>query len=1082
MFVDQKDKAFESVITEEGITEGTFAIFNLEGLGFLKLYSKLPNKSLEVNELNKLYKVICSFSVSIQAGLYHQRSIEQAEENAKIENQYKILFFENPSPMVIYSLDTLNIMAVNDAMVQKYGFTQEEFLSMSLKDLYPKNLVYGLENRVKAMRAGNEILETSQHFLKNKEVIDVSIRGRKIEYQGLDCGLKLIEDITEKNKNEEAIKLLAKFPDENPYPILRVDYQANLVYANPPSQVLLDIWHIKVGDKFPSKVFNKVIHSSTPHFREIKIQANKKIYSLLFNYVFAGKYYNIYGIDITETKKAERALRESETKTRSIIKSALDAVILINKEGIITEWNTQAETIFGWQSSEAIGEKLHDLIIPDSYREMHVKGMQRFIETGYGPVINKRIEITALRKSGELFPVELSISQITIRGEMYFSAFLRDITERKEAEKEIKLLRKWINQVSDAVQVSDMNGNFVFVNEEAARRMGYSIHELLQMNVRDIEEIFKPEEAWENHVKELKKHGNLIIEGINIRRDGFKFPVEVNVKYIQLPDKQEFIVAFSRDITTRKEAEEELISAKLKAEEAAQVKQQFLSTMSHEIRTPMNAIIGMSRLLEKTFLEEKQKEYLNAIKSSSQNLLVIINDILDFSKIEAGKLALENVGFRLKEIVENMVKSVKYKAEEKGIGLFYEIDPQVADILMGDPVRLNQILLNLSNNAIKFTNQGHVKVECKLSCTLPEHHVVSFKVIDTGKGIKKEKLASIFDSFTQEDATINRKFGGTGLGLTICKQLIELFGGNIEVSSEVHKGTTFAFTLPFKIGTTKDLPSTDEYTIEDNTLENVQILLVEDNEMNQLFARTILEEWGTIVDLAEDGRIAVDKVRNNAYDVILMDMQLPHMNGLEATRVIRNELESNLPIIALTANAIKGDQDRCIEAGMDDYISKPFEPTKLFNKIRKYTKQGVKILPNDKNINKPKSTKINKPVEQHNIQETKLYDLSKFQKNFKNQETIKNLIKIFLEETPALLQAINDNYAQGELQQVGYHAHTLKASLDLMQIGNLSQDIRAIEKMSKENQQGQELESLIDHLNEVCETVFQQLSQEVNLN
>ncbi|MDX2303886.1 MAG: PAS domain S-box protein [Microscillaceae bacterium] len=1078
VIIDHLSPEFHQIITEKDIQEGTYAIFNLEGLGFLKLFSSSPDHSLNVADLNKLYKVICSFGVSIQAGIYHRKSIEQTKERIKLEQQYQILFYENPNPMLIYDLDNLKILAVNDEMPTKYGYSRDELLQLTLRDLSPDDHTFELQERIKSIQQGKDTTVTTKHRLKNQTIIDVLIKGRQIDYQGIKCGLKLIEDITEKKKNEEAIRLLAKFPDENPFPVLRVDLQAILVYANPASQELLNIWKIHVGDKLPSKIYNKVAHSSSPHFKEIKVQANDKIYSLIFNYVAGAMYYNVYGSDITETKKAERALRESETKTRSIIKSALDAVILIDRDSSITEWNDQAEAIFGWKPEEALGQKLHELIIPENYREMHIQGMKRYLETGYGPVLNKRIEITAMHINGAEFPVELSISPIIIRGEIFFSAFLRDITERREAEKEIKLLRKWINQVSDAVQVSDLEGNFVFVNEEAARRTGYSVYELLQMNVKDIEQIFSPEKAWETHIQELQKEGNIIIEGVNKRRDGYCFPVEVNVKYIRIGENQEFIVAFSRDITTRKKAEEELIHAKLKAEEAAQVKQQFLSTMSHEIRTPMNAIIGMSRLLEKTPLLEKQKEYLKAIKSSSQNLLVIINDILDFSKIEAGKLELDHIGFSLKEITENLVKSTKYKAEEKGIGLYLYIDPEIKEILIGDPVRLNQVLLNLSNNAIKFTYQGYVKIECKLSCTLPEHQIISFKVTDTGKGIRKEKLANIFDSFTQEDATINRKFGGTGLGLTICKQLIELFGGKIEVASEVNHGTTFSFTLPFKIGNEHDLPQSEEYTIEESSLQNIRVLLVEDNEMNQLFARTLLEEWGTLVDIAEDGKIAIEKVQKNVYDIILMDMQLPLINGLEATQYIRQEINTQVPIIALTANAIKGDEDRCLQAGMNDYISKPFEPTKLFRKINKFIHLPSSVLPNP-----PVATQNAKNSEIMETQTTpdKLYDLSKFEKSFKNRDTIINLIQIFLEETPGLLREINTNYSQGELIQVAYHAHTLKASLDLLQIESLSEDIRTIEKLAKAQENDETLGSLIEKLNQVCMTLFEQLNQEVLL-
>jgi signal transduction histidine kinase/CheY-like chemotaxis protein len=388
----------------------------------------------------------------------------------------------------------------------------------------------------------------------------------------------------------------------------------------------------------------------------------------------------------------------------------------------------------------------------------------------------------------------------------------------------------------------------------------------------------------------------------------------------------------------------ELTSAKIKAEQSSIAKQQFLANMSHEIRTPLNGIDGMAKLLEKTSLTKEQQEYNLAIRTSSDNLLVIINDILDFSKIEAGKLTIEKIGFNLKEIINRIINTMSYKTEEKGINLESEIDINISEILIGDPTRINQIIINLLNNAIKFTSKGCVKLKCKLVGKSPITNTIKFEVIDTGIGVDPKNISKIFENFSQEDESTTRKFGGTGLGLTISKQLIELFNGELKVKSKKGKGTTFYFTVEFPLGSSKDWLK-EEITVTNwESLKHKKVLLVEDNKINQFLATTILKNWKMKVEVAENGLIAIEKLKDQNFDVVLMDMQMPIMGGIEATGIIREELKSSIPIIALTARAIKGVDEECFEAGMNDYISKPFNQSELFNKILNLINYGTKTL------------------------------------------------------------------------------------------------------------------------------------------
>jgi PAS domain S-box-containing protein len=393
------------------------------------------------------------------------------------------------------------------------------------------------------------------------------------------------------------------------------------------------------------------------------------------------------------------------------------------------------------------------------------------------------------------------------------------------------------------------------------------------------------------------------------------------------------------DITEQKHRENELILAKQQAEEAATAKQQFLSAMSHEIRTPMNAVIGMTHLLMQENPRPDQLENLKTLKFSSDNLLVLINDILDFSKIEAGKITFEEIDFNLHELIFNIRNSLIYRANEKGIQIKIHIDPAVPELLAGDPVRLAQILNNLLSNAIKFTDEGMVAVEVGLSSNTSETVHIRFSVQDTGIGISQDKLEYIFESFTQANSDVTRRFGGTGLGLTITKSLLELQDSQIHVESKVGEGSTFYFTLGFKKSQKKQLVVPIEQINYNIDLSHVRLLLVEDNQINQIVATKFLSQLKLQPDFASNGKIAVDKVQSKEYDIILMDLEMPEMNGFEATEAIRNlgsEWYRQIPIIAVSAAVVDDTRERAVRAGITDFTSKPINPSELYQKILKY--------------------------------------------------------------------------------------------------------------------------------------------------
>jgi PAS domain S-box-containing protein len=397
-------------------------------------------------------------------------------------------------------------------------------------------------------------------------------------------------------------------------------------------------------------------------------------------------------------------------------------------------------------------------------------------------------------------------------------------------------------------------------------------------------------------------------------------------------------IAIGLDITHQKVLEQNLRAAKEQAEDSARAKELFLANMSHEIRTPMNAILGMGQLLAKTPLDAVQKTYLQAIETSGENLLVILNDILDLSKIGASQLHIERIGFSLPELLLQIEKSLHFKAEEKGLIFQVKLDERLPAVLLGDPYRITQVLLNLAGNSIKFTEKGSVTITCTQASTDDTHVVLQWSVADTGIGIDAEYLADIFKEFSQEDSSVTRRFGGTGLGLSISRQLVQLMGGEISIDSEKHRGTDSHFQLRLPIGTAADLPRKTLITASiREKLRGQRVLLVEDNHFNRQIAKGFLQNAGLLVEEAENGAESVELARHGTFDVVLMDVQMPVMNGLEATAYLRQHLHLRTPIIALTANAVKGEREKCLHAGMNDYLSKPFQEEELLKVLYRWT-------------------------------------------------------------------------------------------------------------------------------------------------
>ena len=639
-------------------------------------------------------------------------------------------------------------------------------------------------------------------------------------------------------------------------------------------------------------------------------------------------------------------LDEAGARLRAITDTALDAFIEEDVNGFITDLNASAERLFGWPRAEAIGMPT-GVLIPERNRARHARSMRELVAAAAFEV--ERREITMIRRDGREVGVEVSLT-VDRRTPRRVVAFIRDLTERRRAEAELRSndeqYRSVLEQIEDCYFEVDLRGNYVYVNNAFCRQVGLQVNELVGENFAKISLRERSPEtipALKEVFNRVYRTGEAVkaFEYQRVANDGTKLFSEVSISLRRGANGEPVgFLGFFRDTTERKAHEQELAAAKQAAEDANRAKSEFLANMSHEIRTPMNGIVGMTDLALDTELTPYQTDCLLTVKRSGEALLTILNDILDFSKIESRKLELESVPFSLRDTVADALKPLVVRARQKGLELVSDVAADVPRKLMGDPGRLKQILTNLIGNAIKFTERGRVALTVRENVHREESAMLHFLVEDTGIGISPSAHAAIFEPFTQADGSTTRRFGGTGLGLAISTTLVRMMGGRIWVESEPGAGSTFHFTAPFSTVSPLSRGSAAPLEIDappaiaaGQPTRRARILVAEDNIVNQRVAVGLLTRRGHDVTVASDGVEALAALADAAFDIVLMDVQMPNLGGFEATKMIRAREQgtsSHVRIVAMTAHAMSGDRERCLDAGMDGYLSKPIDPRMLF--------------------------------------------------------------------------------------------------------------------------------------------------------
>ena len=764
---------------------------------------------------------------------------------------------------------------------------------------------------------------------------------------------------------------------------------------------------------------------------------------------------------------------------RNLIEASLDPLVAINTEGKITDMNEALATITGLTREKLTGTDFFEYFTEprkarEVYREVFANGS---VADSPLTIHHKNGKLTDVLFNGSVY----KDNKGNVDGVVVVA---RDDTERQQAS---QYARSIIEASRDPLFAINPVGKIIDVNEASIKATEKSRENII--NTDFFNYFTKPGKAREAY-KEIFAEGFIKDFPLTIK-DGKLTDVLCNGSvYKDFRGNVLGVVIVARDVTEQKRISTELIeakvfaemattlaeeakdiaeSAKLTAENAMKAKQQFLSNMSHEIRTPMNAIIGFTKVVLKTELTEEQKEYLTAIKLSGDALIVLLNDILDLAKVDAGKMIFEMVPFKMALSISAMLHLFETKILEKNIKLVKEYDSNIPGVLVGDPVRLHQIILNLVSNAVKFTSKGKITVGVQMLREDRDSVTIEFSVTDTGIGIAENKIEKIFENFQQASSETSRLYGGTGLGLAIVKQLVEAQGGTVTVKSKIDEGSVFSFVLSF-LKTNSNAEPEAEYLELDKEIKNIKVLVVEDIALNQLLMKTLLNDFGFECEIAVNGKIALEKLQTATYDIILMDLQMPEMNGFEATEYIRGKINSKIPIIALTADVTTVDLARCKTVGMNDYISKPVDERLLYSKIVGLVKKNIPVL-DQKEDDSGQDKKF------------KCIDLGYLSRRTKSDPALMmQMIALYLEQTPPLIREMKKSLLDKDWSSLYSAVHKIIPSFSIMGISaDFENMAKQVQEYAGRKNQTDGIPDLVSKLENVCTQACVELEEEYNI-
>ncbi|WP_406608869.1 PAS domain S-box protein [Agarivorans sp. JK6] len=753
---------------------------------------------------------------------------------------------------------------------------------------------------------------------------------------------------------------------------------------------------------------------------------------------------------IETQEKLALELKQNQSILKATIASAMDAVITTDRHGHVLEFSQSAERIFGYSRDEIVGEELASFLVPEAFREAHRQGLKHFRKTGEAPVLGQRLELPAMHKEGHEFLSELTISSVEVGDDTVFTAFMRDISDKKRTEQELQLAAEAFD-ANEAIFITNQHAEIVRVNQAFTRITGYSAEEALGQTPSILSSGEHDKAFFDNMWQHLKQDGVWSGEIVNLRKNGERLPEWLSISSVKNPEGEiTHYVAHFTDLSEQKAVEQSLERAKHDAEAASLAKSRFLASMSHEIRTPLNAIINMYQILKETDLSLEQQGFVDTGNEAGHTLMALVNNVLDFSKIEAGQLEFNNEWFSATDTLESIVKLFNTTAQQKALKFELDVADEILPEYFGEPLRFRQIVFNLMGNAVKFTSKGGVSLGLKAT----QPYGVELTVSDTGIGISKEDKERLFEEFYQVDSGATKRYSGTGLGLAITRQLVEKMGGEVSVESEVGRGTTFTVNLPFR-GRHAPVIQLDDMAEqtepEQSVIEDARVLLVEDSAMNRAVVTQVLKDFVKELSCAENGQIAVELCEHNEYDVILMDMAMPVMDGLAATRAIRAASGPNqeTPILAMTANAFAEDKQACFSAGMNDFITKPIDIPLLRAKLVQWYSEApirsqlseplISTIPEQGTV----SAHADKPkANLHVVSETKtaavpeqdlsvLVDKKVLEQLVKDAgtEALPLMLSLLYQETEQQRITIKQAFEEQLFDDVALAAHTLKGNV-----------------------------------------------------